>query len=1192
MPPRRSTRGAKKEPAAEDVIQVKDEPDEVTFVGEQPPPPAPAAKKSPAKGRGKGKAKAEQIDQPLTAEQAAMPPPTTTTPGVSSASAAPAAPAPAPAPAPVPAPLPEPAAPAEEAAAPALVVPVTGTSAILSRLTPSQLRAATYPADGVLQILAGPGSGKTATLTARVAWLISPREDSELGAGNVLPGIASSAGDAAARAFTPPGLRPEDVVVVTFTKKAATEMTERLHAMLGAGRVKELKRMGTLHSVSMRLLKGNVKHLPKGRLQSDRFSLLDTEDSKRVVKGLIEAKYPKKSKGNAAAGPGFRFSGRDEEAEDLDLAAALGDDDEDDNDGIDPDEEEAMYGTASKSKSQAQVEERADDREIFGECERLDERKTMNKISSWKSRRISPAQAMAEAEKELAEKRAAIARSGGGGGWIDKKKDVDPVEKARLEARAIARIFALYEKRKFDMDAADYDDLILYAVELLENRPQLAQRIQHGEFLITVRFQTSWNGPVSDAHKRRLHTMHSAPREVLVDEFQDTSALQYQLVKLFAQCCQALTTVGDPDQSIYGWRNADKTNLLLMQNDFKHVSAVRVDGELLTVGAKAEASKQGEGAGQKAPRGVAIINLEENFRSTGSIIHSATEIIRQDSTRIERSQRPVHPTGEKTSLLIFEDQFKEADGVAEEIKRLSLLSAGVLSYNDFAILVRTNAATRSFESALNTARIDYRIVGGVKFWDRQEIKDVLSYFALAENPNHQLAFDRALRSPKRSIGPALIQDMHQEARRRGISTMAYCERFVDGALEAPRGMGASRVSAMREFVAIIQGIRQRLAHGKWLHTTIKWMLRESQYADALEGKMSQAEQEKLNSRKENLVELITVAATMEGALKTDKKSAGEEAGEDFSSSQRQQHSDSDHGGPDMDLDEQLRFTQSEDPPSQEARSSQQAGPPSSLPPLFGDRSAPPPPGAPPPPQRYSKQAGKSQRSVIELIWGVGVDGFEDQEEEASTSPSKSKNGKGKASDLHRYDSAWAIEEGEKDGGGQLAKLRELLLSANLIEEGGGKEDEDDEAGRKKPKVTICTVHSAKGLEWPVVFVVAAEDGKTPSFFTDKADSLLEEVRVFFVALTRAKAYLYVTAAEARTFGAKRIEAALTPFIAGGTSKQNKLPETEKSPMFQAKHDVFQATPPKLDSNAIKELAQVIARPCPRPHELKAGADEL
>lgn len=259
-------------------------------------------------------------------------------------------------------------------------------------------------------------------------------------------------------------------------------------------------------------------------------------------------------------------------------------------------------------------------------------------------------------------------------------------------ARAAARVYPEYQKALLEQDAADFDDLLVWPVRMLERDEEL--RRAYGE-----RFAFT-----------------------LVDEYQDTNRAQFRFLELVARGCRNLMVVGDDDQSIYGWRGADIRNILDFEASF---------------------------------RGAAVFKLERNYRSTQAILDAANAVIRRNTARKEKTLRTVRTGGAPVVLLAAGDEVGEARWIVEEVERL-MLADPELAHRDFAVLYRTNAQSRALEDRFRRRGVPYQIVGGVRFYERREIQDVLAYLRLIANPHDRDAFERAVNYPRRGVGRATL----------------------------------------------------------------------------------------------------------------------------------------------------------------------------------------------------------------------------------------------------------------------------------------------------------------------------------------------------------------------------------------------------------------------------------------------------
>lgn len=222
-------------------------------------------------------------------------------------------------------------------------------------------------------------------------------------------------------------------------------------------------------------------------------------------------------------------------------------------------------------------------------------------------------------------------------------------------------------------------------------------------------------------------------RYIMVDEYQDTNTLQYKFISMLAEQYQNICVVGDDDQCIYQWRGADISNILNFEKDFP---------------------------------GAKVIKLEQNYRSTGNILAAAHSVISNNSRRKDKKLWTQAEEGSKVVYARLDDDRMEAGYIAQEIDRL--MRSG-RKYSDFAILYRTNAQSRTFEDALSRKDIPYRVVGGVRYYDRAEIKDMVAYMRLVANPADELALIRVINSPKRGIGQSSVEKLRNAAEFNGIT---------------------------------------------------------------------------------------------------------------------------------------------------------------------------------------------------------------------------------------------------------------------------------------------------------------------------------------------------------------------------------------------------------------------------------------
>ena len=314
----------------------------------------------------------------------------------------------------------------------------------------------------------------------------------------------------------------------------------------------------------------------------------------------------------------------------------------------------------------------------------------------------------------------------------------------------------------------------------------------------------------------QLKSYRSRFRYVLVDEYQDTNRAQYQLVRLLAGDEANVCVVGDDDQSIYGWRGADIRNILDFTKDFPTASIVR---------------------------------LEENYRSAPPILDVANAVISANNSRMGKTLRPTRGGNEPVTSLRALDERDEADWIVEELS--THRAANNLELRDFAVLYRTNAQSRALEEALRRQAIPYRLVGSVRFYDRREIRDLMSYLKLIANPADDEAFRRAIAVPKRGLGETTLEMLAEAARRERLSMFAAASRaeHLDGLRPAARG-------PLAKFIALIDRFRG-LAEEHSVDELLRELVEAIQYADYLK-----AEGPESADRLENVKELITGAAEL------------------------------------------------------------------------------------------------------------------------------------------------------------------------------------------------------------------------------------------------------------------------------------------------------------------------------------------
>lgn len=304
---------------------------------------------------------------------------------------------------------------------------------------------------------------------------------------------------------------------------------------------------------------------------------------------------------------------------------------------------------------------------------------------------------------------------------------------ADLLMKQAARVYPAYQESLRDQDAMDFDDLLMLPVRLLETSERLRTRYRH----------------------------HFA--FLLVDEYQDTNRAQFRFLELLAREHRNLMVVGDDDQSIYGWRGADIRNILDFERCFP---------------------------------GSLLVKLEQNYRSTQVILDAANAVISQNVYRKDKVLRTDLAGGEPLTCLESGSEMDEARWIVEEIERRMLADSG-LDHRDFAVLYRTNAQARAMEDRFWRRGVPYQVVGGVRFYERREIQDVLAYLRLISNPRDLDAFERVVNYPRRGVGSVSLKRLLAFALEEGIGALEAAERAAEvPRLSATARRGLARLAAL------------------------------------------------------------------------------------------------------------------------------------------------------------------------------------------------------------------------------------------------------------------------------------------------------------------------------------------------------------------------------------------------------------
>ena len=312
-----------------------------------------------------------------------------------------------------------------------------------------------------------------------------------------------------------------------------------------------------------------------------------------------------------------------------------------------------------------------------------------------------------------------------------------------LFLKTVARIYPEYQRSLKSQNAFDFDDLLVKPVELFAAQPEILE-----------------------VYQRRFAF-------ILVDEYQDTNHAQFSFLERLARRHRNLMVVGDDDQSIYGWRGADIRNILEFEETYP---------------------------------GTKVVRLERNYRSTQTILAAANAVICRNLRRKEKTLRTDREAGGPIALVEAADEADEAGWLADEVER-ALLEGEVGGYRDVAVLYRTNAQSRALEDALRRRGIPYQIVGGVRFYERREIQDVLAYLRLISNPMDMAAFHRVVNFPRRGVGKSTLEKLRSWSELEGISLLEAAGRAAE-VPEAPR-VG---VRGLERFAGLVQDFSARAVH--------------------------------------------------------------------------------------------------------------------------------------------------------------------------------------------------------------------------------------------------------------------------------------------------------------------------------------------------------------------------------------------
>ena len=508
----------------------------------------------------------------------------------------------------------------------------------LKQLNKTQ-RSAVEAIDGPILIFAGAGSGKTRVLTHKMYHLIKENH-----------------------------YKPENILSVTFTNKAAKEMKERVLKLLD---LTELPiTIGTFHSVCARLLRKEAKYLKV----SNHFAIYDVQDQLDLLKVILK--------------------------------------------------------------------------ELNISKDQLTPNKARNQISYLKNKMVS-------VQDQLSKARTVIEKN-------------------------IAEVYSKYQIELISNDALDFDDLLIYPLELFENNPK-----------ILLKYQRKW-------------------KYILVDEYQDTNRPQFYFLTKLAEKHKQICVVGDDDQSIYGWRGADVTNILDFEKFFPSCR---------------------------------IFTLEKNYRSTQQILDAATAVVTHNDKRAKKNLAAQNGEGEKLGLMETRDELEEADAIISALEKEIKLNKRTFSH--FAVLYRTNAQSRPLEDSFRKTGIPYNIVGSIRFYDRKEVKDVLAYLRLVINLKDTISLRRIVNFPARGIGMKTMDKCVARAQNDDIELFEVLKKAKDLPIRGKQS------ESLLEFYRLIKkyfGLRNKLSASELSRSLIEETGILRQYKKSIDNEDKE--------RYENIVELL------------------------------------------------------------------------------------------------------------------------------------------------------------------------------------------------------------------------------------------------------------------------------------------------------------------------------------------------
>ena len=619
---------------------------------------------------------------------------------------------------------------------------------------------------------------------------------------------------------------------------------------------------------------------------------------------------------------------------------------------------------------------------------------------------------------------------------------IDPQEyflasKNPMEER-IAHLYEIYRKELFKANALDFDDLLLETVRLLKVA-----------------------GDVRERYNRRY-------KYLLIDEYQDTNRPQYELMKLLAGPEHNVCVVGDEDQSIYSWRGADIRNILEFEKDFPEVCTIR---------------------------------LEQNYRSTQMILEGASAVVANNTQRKGKNLFTTREGGSLIGLYEAPDGENEALFIADRINRYLREAGQSEDLPRCAVLYRTNSQSRLVEEALRRYQVQYHMVGGFSFYDRSEVKDLLSYMKLVVNPHDSIALARVVNSPARGIGKTTLETLERIALTAGISTWDAIARAREEQL-----LPARALTALGNFRRLIKDARAMLGpdFGTALATSAAPEPVEAQPSDSAE-EYIQPDSDESDASFDPQAFVPELEGEEEVAIAADAGVTGRDRDTSYDTSF--------NFGFDFGPTEELSTISPENAEDSDA--------------AHGIDSASFNPFAPVP-------LKKSARSKREGLAAAGDALAQQKTAEAAETEAEAFRAPGAAATLPELikflnDRSGYIraleEEATPESFSRIENLKELANAAQDAQQRGETLSEfldhaalvsDADQYSAEARVTLMTLHAAKGLEFPLVFLAGMEEGLFPSARTlNDPGGLEEERRLCYVGMTRAMDTLVMTRARYR-----------------------------------------------------------------------------